>query len=202
MKKYNIIFLLISAINLQAQNRADSSSFLNKTEFKVGYFGNFFWDNGFNLGAEYVWKEKKKIKEKKKRQKTNTHQLLFNGSLGYSTNFVNQTDNGLSIQYGLIWRRTNTKKRQLNIELNPLGYYRSFLPETFEVKGDEVSKVRFPGRSYYAPSIAYGIGKFRRGKRRSGWYFNIKYTFRTSYNAGVLPNLSFQYGHRFNFKKK
>ncbi len=195
-----IILLLVLHVN--AQSQTDNSSFLEKADFKVGYYGNIIWDNGLNLGAEYVWKEKEKVKEKKKGQKTVTRQLLFNGSLGFSTNFTTQTDNGLHTFYGLIWRRTNSKRRQINIEINPLGYYRSFLPETFEVKGDEVSKVRFPGRNYYAPSIAFGIGRLRQGKRHSGWYLNLNCALRAPYNAGVLPVFSLQYGHRFNFKKK
>ncbi len=202
MKKYSAIFLFIYAINFHVQSQTNDHSFLNKTEFKIGYYGNLLWDNGLNLGAEYLWKEKKNIKDKKKGPKTIVHQFLFNGSLGYSTNFANQTDNGLHTYYGLIWRRTNPKRRQLHVELNPLGYYRSFLPKTFEVKGDNVSKVKFPGRSYYAPSIAVGIGRLRKEKRRSGWYLNFNCVFRTPYNAGVLPNFSIQYGHRFNFKKK
>ncbi len=203
MKKYSIIFLLTYAINSQAQQgRIDSSSFLDKTEFKVGYYGNLLWDNGLNLGAEYAWKEKKKVKETKKGQKTITHQFLVNGNLGYSTNFANKTDNGLHTYYGLIWRRTSPKRWQFQVELNPLGYYRSFLPETFKVDGGDVSKVRLPGRGYYTPTIAFGIGRLRNGKRRSGWYLNFNCAFRTNYNAGVLPTYSIQYGHRFNFKKK
>jgi len=164
--------LLILVLHVNAQSQTEHSSFLHKTEFKVGYYGNLLFDNGLNLGAEYLWKEKQKVKEKKKGQKTITHQLLFNGSLGYSTNFTNQTDNGLHTYYGLIWRRTNPKRRQINIEINPLGYYRSFLPETFEVKGDEVSKVSFPGRSYYAPSIAIGIGRLRKGMHYPPFHYN------------------------------
>lgn len=202
MKKHIIIFLLIHNINLQAQKETDGSTFLDKTDFKVGYYGNFLWDNGLNLGAEYLWKENKNIKEKKKGQKTITHQLLFNGSLGYSTNFANQTDNGLHTYYGLIYRRTNTKRWQVHLELNPLGYYRSFLPKTFEVKGDNVSKVKFTGRGYYAPSIAVGIGRLCRKTMQSGWYLNLNCAFKTPYNAGVLPAFSIQYGYRFNFKKK
>ncbi len=200
MKKFNIIFLLIAALSLQAQSQTDGSSFLNQTQFKVGYYGSLLFDNGLNLGAEYQWKEKEKVKEKKKGQKTIRQQLLFNGSLGYSTNFTLQTDNGLQTYYGLIWRRTNHKRRQINIELNPLGYYRSFLPEAFEVEGNEVSKVRFPGRSYYAPSISFGIGRLRKKKRNAGWYLNFNYSMRMPYNAGALPVFSIQYGHRFNFK--
>ena len=201
MKKYSFIFLLIFAINLQAQSQTGSSAFLDKTAFKVGYYGNLFWVNGINIGAEYAWKEKKNIKEKKKGQKTITHQLLLNGSLGYSTNFANQTDDGLQANCGIIWRRTSSKRWQLNVELNPLGYYRSSLPETFEVEGSEVTEVKVPGRSYYAPSIALGLGRGRNGKRHSGWYLNLNCTLRTPYNAGTLPTFSLQYGHRFNFKK-
>jgi len=202
MNKYKIIFLFICALCHQAQSQNNGSSFLEKTEFKVGYYGTILIDNGLNMGAEYLWKERNRIKEKKKGQKTITQQLLFNSSLGYSTNFTNQTDNGLATHGGLIWRRTTSKRRQLNIEINPIGYYRSFLPETFEVKDDQVSNVRFPGRGYYAPSVAVGIGKLRKDKRRSGWYLNMNMTFRTPYNAGWLPVISVQYGHRFNFKKK
>jgi len=202
MKKYTIIFLLCYAIQLQAQNQVDSLSFLNRTEFKIGYYGKLFSDNGLQLGAEYLWKENRRIKEKRKGPKTITHQFLFNSSVGYSTNFNNRTDNGLYTYAGLTWRRTSPKRWQFNVELNPLGYYRSFLPQTFEVKGNDVSKVRVPGRSYYAPSIGFGIGRQRPGKRRSGWYLNLNYTLRMPYNASALPSLSLQYGHRFNFKKK
>lgn len=202
MKQYIIIFLFISAIHLQAQSQSDSPSFLYKTDFKVGYYGNLLFDNGLNLGAEYAWKEMEKIKEKRKGQKTISHELLFNGVLGYSTNFTNQTDNGLTTQYGLIWRRTNPKGRQFTVEFNPVGYYRSFLPETFEVIGDKVSKVRFPGRSYYAPSIAVGIGKLLSENWHPGRYLKLNCTFRTPYNAGTLPSFTLQFGHRFNFKKK
>ena len=192
----------MSTMHLSAQDKTDGTSFLDKTEFKVGYYGNLSTANGFNLGAEYLWKENNKIKEKKKGQKIIKHQLLFNGSLGYSTNFTNQTDNGLHTYYGLIYRRTSPKRWQINVELNPLGYYRSFLTETFEVKRDNVSKVKLPGRDYYSPSIGFGIGRLRKGKTHSGWYLNLNYALRTPYNTGVLDIVSIQYGHRFNFKKK
>jgi hypothetical protein len=200
MKKSIIALLLV--YTMQAHSQTEDSSFLNRTEFKVGYFGNIFWDNGLNLGTEYVWKEKEKLKEKRRGQKTITKQLILNGSIGYSTNFTSQTENGLQTYLGLIWRRTNQKRWQFNLELNPLGYYRSFLPETYEVKGDKVTKVKFPGVSYYAPSFAVGLGRIRKGKSHSGWYLNLNTSLRTSYNASILPVFSLQYGHRFNFKKK
>ncbi len=202
MKKYSIVFLLLFAMNLNGQQLPNNNPFLDKTTFKIGYHGDLINTSGLQLGAEYAWKEKIKIKEKKKGPKSITHQYLLHSNLGYSTNFRNKTDNGLQVYAGIIWRRTNPKRWQFNLEINPLGYYRSILPETYEVQESEVSKIKFPGRSYYAPSIGFGTGRQRPGKRRSGWYLNLNYTLRTPYNAGTLPTLSIQYGHRFNFKKK
>ncbi len=177
-------------------------SFLDRTEFKVSYSGNIFWNNGLNIGAEYLLQENKKTKNRKRGQRTNTHQFLLNGNLGFTTNFSSQTDTGIFTNYGLIWRRTNKKEKQFSIAVNPLGYYRSFLPETYEVNGDNVDKVFLPGRGYYAPSLSVGIGKQRRGKKLTGRFFNVNLLLRTPFNAGTLPAINFQYGYRFNFKKK
>lgn len=200
-KAHIIILLLIVSVNLRAQNQTNNSSFLGKTEFKVGYYGNILWDNGVGIGIEYLWNEKFKVKERKKGKKIISYKVLINGNLGYSTNFSTKTDNGFSSYCGFIFRRTNPKGRQFSIEINPFGYYRSVLPETYEVKGVNVSKVQFPGRSYYAPSIAIGFGKSRKDKKRSGSYLNLRYTIRTPYNAGSLGIFSLEYGFRFNFKK-
>lgn len=71
----SLLLLLLSCSNLLSQKQLsdsnaiitelDTSSFINKTEFKVGYTGNLLWNNGLNLGAEYLWKEKVKTKERK-----------------------------------------------------------------------------------------------------------------------------------------
>lgn len=205
MKFLNVcmtILFFVSITSTKAQNQTKSTSFLDKTDFKIGYFGDLLWSNGISIGTEYFWREKVKSKERKKRQKTITYQLLLNGSIGYSTNFSSETENGLTVYGGFILRRMNPKGKLLNLEINPLGYYRSFLPTTYEVNGNEVSEVRFAGRSYYAPSLAFGIGKYRKGKTRTGWYLNLRTAIRTPYNAGILPVISLEYGHRFNFKNK
>ncbi len=177
-------------------------SFLDRTEFKVSYSGNIFWNNGVNFGAEYLLKEYTKVKNRKRGQRTNTHQFLLNGTLGFTTNFSTTTDTGIFTNYGLTWRRTNKKGKQFSIAFNPLGYYRSFLPETYKVNGDNVEKVFLPGRGYYAPSISVGIGKQRKGKKITGRFFNVNLLLRTPYNAGTSPAINLQYGFRFNFKKK
>lgn len=188
--------------NSQQTNTQLPEHFWGRTELKVGFVGTVFWSNGLSVGAEYLWKESEKTKIRKGMERTNTHQFLFNGNLGFVTNFSSKTDTGAYTNFGLTWRRTNKKGKQFSVELNPLGYYRSFLPETYEVNGDSVDKVFLPGRGYYAPSLSVGIGKQRKGKVRSGSYFNINYTMRTPYNSGALPTFSLQYGYRFNFKNK
>lgn len=194
--------LLTSGMSSIAQNLVDQQSFLKKTDFKIGYYGNLLWSNGINIGGEYLFKERLKTKQRKKRDKTISKQLLFNGTVGYSTNFSTETEDGLSLYFGIALRRKNHKGKFLNLELNPLGYYRSFLPETYLVENNKVSKVSLPGRGYYSPSIAFGIGKYREGKTRTGWYFNLRYSLRTPYNAGSLGLIFLEYGHRFNFKNK
>lgn len=184
------------------ENTLKKNNIWDKTEYKIGYSGTIFWSNGITVGAEYMWRSFVKTKHKRGSQRINRHQLLFNGNLGFATNFASQTDTGGFVNFGLTWRRTNKKGKQFNIELNPLGYYRSFLPETYEVKGDAVDKVFLPGRGYYTPSLSIGIGKQRKGKVRSGSYFNINYSPRFNYNSGALPTFSLQYGFRFNFKNK
>ncbi len=177
-------------------------SFLDRTEFKASYFGNIFWNNGVNIGAEYLLKENKKVKNPKRGQRTNTHEFLLNGTLGFTTNFSTKTDTGIFTNYGVTWRRTNKKGKQFSITFNPLGYYHSFLPETYKVNGDTVEEVFLPGRGYYAPSISVGIGKQRKGKKLTGRFINVSLMLRTPYNAGISPAISFEYGYRFNFKKK
>ena len=196
------LILTFSILSIASQEDVRTKSFLDKTEFKVAYSGNFIWNNGINFGGEYLLKEYLKVKDRERGKRTNKHQFLLNGNLGFTTNFSTKTDTGLFANIGLIWRRTNKKNKQFSIALNPLGYYRSFLPETYEVKGNSVKKVFLPGRSYFAPSLSIGLARERKDKKISARYFNFNLMLRTPYNAGTLPSFSLQYGFRFNFKKK
>lgn len=201
-KTYLTAIFLLLTVKLLAQNTTEVSSFLKRTNFKVGYFGNVSSNNGLNIGAEYLWKEKVRIRERKKGRKTTKFQLLLNGSIGFSTNFATSTQNGIFAYSGFTLRGVNTKSRNLFIELNPLGFYRSVLHKTYKVTGDKVTKVLLPGRSYYAPSVAIGIGRFRKGIKKSGWYLNLQFTLLTNYNAGFLPITSLHFGRKFNFCSK
>ncbi|MCK0131377.1 hypothetical protein MWU59_07650 [Flavobacteriaceae bacterium F08102] len=190
------VFMLTISV-LHGQESLHQISFMDRTEFKVGYDGNLIWNNGISVGGEYLWKEKFNVKERRKGTKTITKQVLFNVNGVLSTNFSSQTDTGFSGWFGLIWRRTNPKGRQFSLGINPLGFYRSYLPETYEVKGDKVRKVFLAGRTFYSPSITIGFGKDRPGKKLSGRYINFNFAIKTPNNAGLTPYLSFSYGYRF-----
>lgn len=196
-----LLFFTISA-SMGQESLMSERSFLDRTEFKVGYTGNLLWNNGLRVGGEYLLKEKVSIKEKRRGSKTITNQWLFDGNLGVTTNFSSRTDTGVFANFGLMWRRTNKKGKQLSVGLNPIGYYRSFLPQTYEVSGDDVNKVFLPGRSYYAPSLSIGIGSVRKGKKITATYLNLNLLLRTPFNTTTAPTISLQYGFRFNFKKK
>lgn len=199
-KTFLVVTLLLFTGILTAQDSAETPFVRERIAFKLGYFGNLVSNQGINFGTEYRWLEKVKVKERKKGQKTIKRQLLLNGSLGYSTNFATRTQNGVFTSAGLTLRRVNAKSREFSIELNPLGMYRSILPNTYQVVEEDVSRVSFPGRSYYAPSVAIGIGRFRQEIKRSGWYLNLQYTLLTNYNTGVLPIFSLHFGRKLNFK--
>lgn len=196
------VILFALTVKLAAQDAAETSSLTERVDFKVGYFGNLSSNHGLNLGAEYLWKEKVKIKERRNGPKTIKHQLLLNGSLGYSTNFATQTQNGIFAYAGLTLRKVNAKSWEFSVEVNPLGVYRSVLPTTYKVVDDDVTSVSFPGRCYYAPSVAIGIGRFRKEERRSGWYLNLQYTVLTNYNTDILPIFSLHLGYKFNLSTK
>ncbi len=208
MSKYCFVLISFWYASALSQNESFSKrhsenlpkGFLNRTEFRAGYFGNYYWNPGVTFGAEYLWKESIRTKVGKRRNKVITKQWLLNGTFGMS--WDPRTELGVFTNYGILWRRTNTKGRQINIQVNPLGFYRAFLPETYEVTDGEVDKVFLPGRNYYAPSLSFGFGKSRKGKKLNGRYLNLTYFLRTPYNTSSLPAIAIEYGYRFNFKKK
>lgn len=201
MRIIGLFIALFTTLSVAAQEQ-QATPYFDRTDLKVGYFGNIFWNQGIALGTEYVWREKYTSKETNKGSRITTKQLLFNGYVGYTSGTELKTDNGIILQGGLTWRKTRPGGTQYSFEFNPIGYYRSLLGEAYEVNGQDVEKVSFPGRSYYAPSIAFGIGRQRKYKHVSGWYINMRLSSRAPYNSVVLPFLSFEFGQRINFKKR
>ncbi len=204
MRQLPLVFLILNSYSLFAQNKSDhsiinSKSLYDRIEFKASYTGNILWNQGITIGAEYLWRQKAYEKKKKRGTKLITHQYVLQSEIGFTFMPATQTDTGLLTSLGLIWRRTNPKGKQISIGINPIGLYRSILPEVYEVKGDDVQKKTLAGRIYYAPSLTFGFGKFRKNKALSGRYFNFNFGIRTPYNASILPTFTVSYGYRFKF---
>lgn len=205
MKKIGVILLLALSFQGFGQRKMKvefnkvPTSFWNRTEFKVGYFGNMLWNPGLNGGAEYLIREKVKTKERKKGPKTIIKKTLLNGNFGFY--WDPKSHIGTFTNYGILWRRTNPNGKQINVQFNPLGYYRSFLPETYEVSNNRVRKVPLPGRSYFAPSLSVGVGKLRKTSKLTGRYLNLNFMVLTPYNTNILPLVSITYGYRFKIQK-
>lgn len=195
MNKLILILFVFTTTLLYAQK--DSISFFND---KLNYYGTYSGNNminpGLNFGANYNLLIKKKQKQKKNKKKITTRQLDLDGNIGFYWDPFSHC--GLYTNYGITYVKTKTKGLLLQVGLNPLGYYRSFLPETYEIdKNVEVNKIFLPGRSYYAPSFNVGIGHTRSDKFLNAWHLKFKTIILTPYNRNYLPLLFIEYGYSF-----
>ena len=195
MKSLLLSFVLLSPLFLFAQEPADESA---RLDFSGSYYGNNLWNPGLKFGSEYIWREWVKTKEKKKRTRTKTNRFVFNGDAGFYWDPMNYT--ALFLYSGIRFRHINTKGFHYHFGAAPVAYYRSFLTETYEVSSSgEVDKVPLPGRSYYAPTLSLGLGKYRRGEYRlKAWFLDLDVMFLVPYNADFVPLLNVSYGYRFN----
>ncbi len=194
-----IVFTLCF-IEMNAQN--DSIlKFKDRLSYYSAYSGNNIFNPGLKFGLDYNIYSKIKQKNKGNKIKTRNHHLKMDGNLGFYWDPKSQI--GVYTNYGLVYTKTHTKGFQYQIGLNPIGYYRSFLPETYEVTDDwEVKKVTLPGRNYYAPTFLIGIGKTRKGKQLNSWFLNINSMLLVPYNSRFMPLFYLEYGYRFNFQKR
>lgn len=208
MKRIALLFLFLLGISIITFCQEDKAKFLdpNKIEFGGSYCGNNLWNPGLKFKMEYQWKEfvktKLKVKKGEEINKTKKREILFQGDVGLY--WDPRSHVGAYTTYGIQYRKTGNKKFQYSLGVNPLGYYRSFLPETYEVnENGEVSKVFLPGNSYYAPSFSLGMGREREAKASlKAWYLNLDLMILYKYNANFVPLVFLEYGYRFNIKKK
>ncbi len=199
MKRIFLLIAVFASFNASSQERNDS--ILNrKIKYNYSYFANSFKNPGLNFGIEYVLKQKVRIRNKKRGNKEifkiKTTQLNLSGNLGFYIHPKNHV--GIFTYYGINYRKTKSRGFQYTLGLNPLGYYRSFLPETYKVDiGGNVKKIIFPGNSYFAPNLIIGIGRYRKIKRVKTWFVNLQTMILTPYNANFVPLFNFEFGFRF-----
>lgn len=196
MKKTIYLALFFFPILLMGQRNHEKKQFndTDKFVFRLGYFGNNIWNPGMIVTPEYTLGEWTKTKN----GKTKVRQVDLNANLGFFWN--PQTHTATFTSLGVAYRKTNNKKFQHTIGINPLGYYLAFLHETYEVSDEGlVTSNPLASRGYFAPSFIIGIGK---KKPKRNWFFNLHFMFLNNYNLGTLRLGNIEFGYRFGGKKR
>lgn len=199
MKKLFLGILLICSLNFLYSQDIDTTLTDPKLAFHLSYYGNNIWNPGIKTGFEYLLKTNKKYIIRKSGEteikRIKKGHYLLEGNLGFY--WDPRSHVGAFTYYGVSWRRTRPRGFRFKVGLSPLGYYRSFLPDTYEVDdAGNVTEVSFPGNNYYAPVVTLGIGKDRRAKenRPVSWHLNINAMFLMPYNNAFVPLLHLELG--------
>lgn len=166
--------------------------------YSVAYFGNNFWNEGLNFGIEKQRFDTVKIT---KRGNTRSIQKNYAVNLG----FYNDTKSHLGVFATAGWSKRKIFNNRFNFTsaAQPIGIYRSFLPETYKVQEDgDVKKVFLPGRFYLAPSVSAGIGRMGKWNPDNGWYTRVNVTALLPYSRAIVPLVNVEFGYHFAIKPK
>ncbi|MEZ4776230.1 MAG: hypothetical protein R3D00_23855 [Bacteroidia bacterium] len=164
--------------------------------FSLGYYGNNLWNPGFSFDTDYTFRETKADDDK---SRSYLKQLSAQVKLaGYADPNIYQAR---FVQAGFRYRKIKPRGFYCMLGISPLGLYRSFLPETYQVssKGD-VTKITIPGRWYFAPEVSAGLGKVTSIQNPTGVYAHIHLMVLMPYNTYVLPLLNVELGYQFAIK--
>ncbi len=166
--------------------------------YSIGYFGNNLWNEGVNVGMEKLRSDTTYFNKKGKTRTVNKN---------YAANFgfYNDSESHLGMFLTAGWSRRKMLKNRFNptSSLQPLGIYRSFLPETYKVNEDgEVRKVFLPGRFYLAPNVSAGIGRMGRWHPDNSWYVKLNITTLLPYSRAIVPLVNIEFGYHFNINSK
>lgn len=157
----------------------------------AGYYGNNLWNPGIQVGAD----RQRVTMDKSRNDHDFTVEKWFTGDLGY---YLDPGSHGASfLQVGTTRRKYKDKMFYTQTGFNPLGIYRSILPETYTVTdAGHVEQVNSPGNWYYAPSVSWGVGQYYRKLPGSGWYARLELMALLPYNTYVQFLFNVNLGYR------
>ena len=205
-KKLRILtyFLFIYFNSVYSQTDGSISLFDSRI-YTFSYFGNNLINPGAKAGITFTLTEKTTLKNKTKKKgkkvdKSSTKQLLAGADIGFF--WQPESHIGVFNYYEIIYRKIKLRNNSYSIIGIGPGIYRSFYPETFEVDdNDNVNKVTFGGRTYFAPVLTFGTGKFKTDSFLHSLTFATNLMFLFDSNSGIVPLLNFEIGFCFDFKK-
>jgi len=174
----------------------------------ISYFGNMTFHPGVRGSLEKKWKVSHKHKLKSKKRKgeftlSKSRELLPTAGIGF---YVHPRHYGaLFVDGGLKFRKSRSKSYKKSVKRwhigTGMGIYRSFLPETYEVKDDKIKKVFLAGRTYFYPYFEFGSERSWRKNPNHAYFVAVNTLFLMPYNTTVMPLLNLQIGYRFKFDK-
>ncbi|MCB0835674.1 MAG: hypothetical protein KDE26_11935 [Bacteroidetes bacterium] len=195
MKCLPIVAILLFVFSLFSKNTLGQNA--QPLIYSFSYYGNNLWNPGLKAGAGKIWKEKESTNKK---GKTRYHQTTLNGNLGFYIDPASHT--GVFTDVGLIYRKFYTNDWFYSLGISPVGIYRSFLPQTYEMDtSGEINKVTLPGRFYFSPSGSLGFGKKLKNSS-NGWFARANMILLLPYNTYILPLVNVEAGYCVNLRMK
>ncbi len=206
MKKFALLcFVLFSFYPVYTQN-TDPATIFKSATYTFSYFGNNLVNPGIKSSVNFTLTEKTTDKTKTGRtgksiNKSITKQLLAGANIGFF--WQPESHIGVFNFYELTYRRIKQSNNSFYQFGAGPGIYRSFYPETFEVDNNgNVTKTPLGGRTYFAPVVTFGSGKFKKAGFLNALTFTTNLMFLFDYNSGVVPLLNLEIDFCFDFKKK
>ncbi|MEL6652720.1 MAG: hypothetical protein AAFQ87_18110 [Bacteroidota bacterium] len=179
-----ILFVAISIL-LAVPTRAQQDS-LPPTEWSLAYVGNNLWHPGLQAGYYHHGRGHRGVPR------------VYQAQLGF---FWDPQAQFNVFAFGGWHFRAEFDRfiDRINFRISPLGIFRSFYPEAFEVQADGSTKKLFlPGRWYYAPEAQIELSYKLKGPLIDQLYIGPQLILLLPYDGRSLPLLNLQMGLIFN----
>lgn len=180
------LILLIACLGL-LQSTAGQN---RPTRLEMSYLGNNLWNPGVKLALDTELSQQKlQSPQGKEKSLHKSHRL----DAGFYVDPGSYT--GLFINAG--WQRKTIypKRYFISWAANPVGLFRSFLPETYQVSPNgEIDKVALPGRLYLAPSFQAGVGRISGRHPNRSYFARLNMIILLPYNTFIMPLLNIELG--------
>lgn len=173
-----------------------AQGFPHPLSLHAAYSGNNVWNPGLEIGID----RQRVLMDKSRNDHDFSVEKWFTGDLGFYVDPGSHSAAFLNV--GLNRRKYKESMFYTHAGIDPIGIYRSILPETYEVTADgSVIKVGFPGNWYYAPTASWGFGKYYNRTSGSGWYTTFELMALLPYNTSIQFLLNLKLGYRLPMRE-
>ncbi len=164
--------------------------------YSVSYHGNTLWNPGLNAGLEIPRSFETTPGRK---DQTILKYRFLQADAGFFAD--RRIEFAVYANGGFSWRRQKEGKSFWQLGVSPLGFYRSFLPNTYEFTDQglvtgTVERRRFAGNFYFAPAISVQTGKISSSSPLKNWFAEINLITLMPYNTYIMPLVNVKVGYR------